>query len=77
MYYEDIKISGWYEAEAGPVFVEYGDVKDAEELAMILYEDSEGDCLGVDLEMEGEYEDGSEVKDLAIIFYLDIIGDKL
>ena len=27
MDYQDIKISGWYEAEVGPVFLEFEDVK--------------------------------------------------
>jgi hypothetical protein len=77
MDYQDIKISGWYEAEVGPVFLEFEEAKDAEELAMMMYETSDGECLGVDLEMDGEYSDGKEVKDLDIIHYLDIIGDTL
>ena len=44
---------------------------------MMMYETSDGECLGVDLEMDGEYSDGKEVKDLDIIHYLDIIGDTL
>jgi hypothetical protein len=77
MDYQDIKISGWYEDEVGPVFLEFEDVKDAEELAMMMYEASDGECLGVDLEMDGEYSDGTEVENLDIIHYLDIIGDTL
>tara|TARA_R110002096_G_scaffold415379_1_gene617247 strand:- start:544 stop:762 length:219 start_codon:yes stop_codon:yes gene_type:complete len=55
-------ISGWYETEDGAGLIEVESVTDVEHLAQILYTQYE-DCHGVDLELDGEYEDGSDVND--------------
>lgn len=54
-------ISGWFESEEGAVQFEYEDMPDYESLAFRLYIDFGDDCAGVDLELEGEYEDGTDV----------------
>ena len=78
MDYKDITVSGWFESDEGAAFIEVDfPVKDAEDLAMVLYDMTGGDILGVDMEFEGEYADGKEVEDLDLIHYLDIIGDTL
>jgi len=78
MDYKDITVSGWFESDEGVTFIEVDFlVKDAEDLAMVLYDMTGGDILGVDMEFEGEYADGKEVEDLDLIHYLDIIGDTL
>jgi len=78
MSYQDITVSGWFESDEGVAFIEVDvPVKDAEELAMVLYDMTGGDILGVDMEFEGEYSDGKQVEDLDLIHYLDIIGDTL
>jgi hypothetical protein len=78
MDYKDITVSGWFESDEGVTFIEVDfPVKDAEDLAMVLYDMTGGDILGVEMEFEGEYADGKEVEDLDLIHYLDIIGDTL
>jgi hypothetical protein len=78
MDYKDITVSGWFESDEGAAFIEVDfPVKDAEDLAMVLYDMTGGDILGVEMEFEGEYADGKEVENLDIIHYLDIIGDTL
>lgn len=56
-------ISGWYEGEYGPVMVELVNVKDVEDLAGVLYANYGSDCVGVDMELEGEFTDGSDLED--------------
>ena len=54
-------ISGWFESEEGAVMFDYEDIPDYESLALRMYVDFGDDCAGVDLEIEGEYEDGTDV----------------
>lgn len=56
-------ISGWYEGEYGPVMVELANVKDVEDLAGALYANYGSDCVGVDMELEGEFTDGADLED--------------
>lgn len=68
------KISGWYETDAGVGAIDVVSASDAEHLAQILYTQYE-DCYGVDMELEGEYDDGSDVNDtfeymLEVLYFL-------
>lgn len=57
-------ISGWFEGECGAVMVEFANVKDVEDLAGVLYTTYGSDCVGVDMELEGEFMDGSDIGDV-------------
>jgi hypothetical protein len=74
MDYNDIKISGWYEAEEGAAFVEMSEALDANDLANKLLDKYGYDIIGVDMELEGEYTDGSNVNDVAVMYELERIG---
>lgn len=54
-------IAGWYEGEEGPVDIIIDSADDVECLAGSLYMLYGEDCVGVDMELEGEYTDGSDV----------------
>lgn len=54
-------ISGWYEGEYDAIHVAVVDALDAEGLALSLYEDHGDECVGVDMELDGEYLDGTDV----------------
>ena len=54
-------ISGWYEGEYDAIHIAVVDALDAEGLALALYEQHGDDCVGVDMELDGEYLDGTEV----------------
>lgn len=74
MDYNDIKISGWYEAEEGVVFVEMHEAFDVKDLASKLLDSYGYNTIGVDMELEGEYTDGSIVNDMAVMVELERIG---
>tara|TARA_R110000751_G_scaffold108278_2_gene204854 strand:+ start:1836 stop:2084 length:249 start_codon:yes stop_codon:yes gene_type:complete len=52
-------ISGWYEGEYDAVHIAVVDAIDAEGLALSLFEQHGDDCVGVDMELDGEYLDGT------------------
>jgi hypothetical protein len=54
-------VSGWFEGECGAVLVELANVKDVEDLAGVLYSNYGSDCVGVDMELEGEFADGTDI----------------
>lgn len=60
------EIAGWYEGEEGPVDVIIDSAEDAGCLAASLYLLYGSDCVGVDVELEGEYTDGSDVSETMI-----------
>jgi len=57
------EISGWFETDEGIEFVEVGPVSGPEGLAWILYSKYGCECVGVDMEFEGDYTDGTPVAD--------------
>ena len=56
-------ISGWYEGEYGAELIHLDNVKDVEDLADSLFRKYGEDCIGVDMELDGEFADGSSVED--------------
>jgi len=56
-------ISGWYEGEYGVNLIHLDNVKDVEDLADSLFRKYGEDCIGVDMELDGEFADGSSVED--------------
>ena len=56
-------IGGWYEGEYGANLIHLENVRDVEDLADSLFRKYGGDCIGVDMELGGEFEDGSDVED--------------
>jgi len=56
-------VSGWYEGEYNIINFHYDDVKDPIHLAELLLNQFGKDCVGVDLEVSGEYLDGSDAED--------------
>ena len=64
-------ISGWYESDYGAELFCHYDLDNVQQLAKALYKESEGDCLGVDLEAEGEYSNGEEVNEIELLKELD------
>ena len=55
-------ISGWYEGEYGAQMIAIGFATSVEDLADALYAHYGEDCVGVDLELSGEYTDGTDVE---------------
>jgi hypothetical protein len=74
MEHNDIKISGWYEADEGVEFIEMYEAFDVNDLANKLLDAYGGDIIGVDMELDGEYTDGSAVNDMAVMVELERIG---
>jgi len=56
-------VSGWYEGEYNIISFHYDDVRDPIHLAELLLNQFGKDCVGVDLEVSGEYLDGSDAED--------------
>jgi len=58
-----MSVSGWYEGEYNIINFHYDDVRDPIHLAELLLNQFGKDCVGVDLEVSGEYLDGSDAED--------------
>ena len=56
-------ISGWFESEYGAEQVCFSNVNTVEDLAGMMYSRYGADCVGVDLELDGEFVSGGEVVD--------------
>lgn len=71
-------ISGWYESEYGAREVIIDSAKDVECLTQSIYLLYGDDCIGVDMELEGEYADGSDVSEtmMAILEDLDFLSNR-
>lgn len=65
-------ISGWYEGEYGANQVCISDAATVEDLADVLYTRYGEDCVGVDMELDGEFADGSDIAD-----HMDSLWDEL
>jgi len=74
MEHNDIKISGWYEAEEGVDFIEIGEAFSVKDLAKKLFNKYGTDIIGVDMELDGEYANGYAVNNLAVMVELERIG---
>jgi hypothetical protein len=74
MEHNDIKISGWYEADEGVDFIEMSEALDVNDLANKLLGSYGYYIIGVDMELEGEYTDGPRVNDVAVMYELERIG---
>ena len=74
MEHNDIKISGWYEAEEGVDFIEIGEAFSVKDLAKKLFNKYGTDIIGVDMELDGEYANGYAVNDMAVMVELERIG---
>lgn len=70
-------ISGWYEGECGEVYIHLEGVNNLEDVAQVLYLTYGVDCIGVDMELEGELEDGTQVADhmSAVLQELEVLCD--
>jgi len=55
-------ISGWYEGEYGARLIAISGACTVKELADRLYHHYGEDCIGVDMELSGEYRDGTDVE---------------
>ena len=55
-------ISGWYEGEHGAEQIAISGASTVEDLADALYRRYGDDCIGVDMELSGEYTDGTDVE---------------
>tara|TARA_R110000787_G_scaffold113817_1_gene223127 strand:- start:100 stop:342 length:243 start_codon:yes stop_codon:yes gene_type:complete len=55
-------ISGWYEGEYGAQIIAISGADTVEDLADALYTRYGEDCIGVDMELSGEYSDGTDVE---------------
>jgi hypothetical protein len=64
---QNIGISGWFETEYGVDFVEIKSAKNLEDLVSQLLHDYGDDIVGVDLELDGEYEDGLVIEEDFVI----------
>ena len=71
-------ISGWSESEYGAREVIIDSAKDVECLTQSIYLLYGDDCIGVDMELEGEYDDGSDVSEtmMAILEDLDFLSNR-
>jgi len=58
-----MSVSGWYEGEYNIINFHYDDVRGPIHLAELLLNQFGKDCVGVDLEVSGEYLDGSDAED--------------
>lgn len=56
-------ISGWFESDQGAVLFDFEDVEDCEELSARLYLQYGIDCVGVDMEIEGDYLNGQDASE--------------
>lgn len=56
-------VSGWYEGEYGAIQFHYDNVIGVNGLANLLLTEFGQDCMGVDIEVSGEYLDGSYAED--------------
>lgn len=56
-------IAGWYEGEYGANQIAIANASNVEDLADMLYNRYGSDCVGVDMELSGEYTDGTDVED--------------
>tara|TARA_B110000093_G_scaffold183366_1_gene233992 strand:+ start:211 stop:441 length:231 start_codon:yes stop_codon:yes gene_type:complete len=55
-------ISGWYESEYGAEGIAIMGAGNVEDLADALFSRYGDDCIGVDMELSGEYTDGTRVE---------------
>ena len=71
-------ISGWYEGHYGATRIAIAGATDVESLANVLYNSYGEDCVGVDMELEGEYVDGTDVNTTMKMLFdeLDFLSDK-
>lgn len=58
-----IGVSGWYEGEYGAIQFHYDNVIDVNNLASLMSKEFGEDCMGVDMEISGEYLDGLDAED--------------
>jgi hypothetical protein len=56
-------VSGWYEGECGAIQFHYDNVIGVNGLANLLLTEFGQDCIGVDIEISGEYLDGTNTED--------------
>jgi len=56
-------ISGWYEGNTGPVHFHYENVIGVKGLANLLLTEFSQDCMGVDIEISGNYLNGSSAEE--------------
>jgi hypothetical protein len=56
-------IAGWYEGEFGANQIAIANAATVEDLAELLYCRYGDDCIGVDMELSGNYTDGTDVED--------------
>tara|TARA_R100000951_G_C2532312_1_gene146755 strand:- start:318 stop:527 length:210 start_codon:yes stop_codon:yes gene_type:complete len=56
-------VSGWFEGENSIISFHYDNVKNPLDLAVLLLNQFGKDCVGVDLEISGEYLDGVDAED--------------
>ena len=56
-------VSGWYEGEPGAILFHYDGVRDVNTLAALMLKEFGKDCIGVDIEISGEYSDGASAED--------------
>jgi hypothetical protein len=56
-------VSGWYEGEYSIIPFHYDNVKDHLHLARLLLNQFGKDCVGVDMEVSGEYLNGVDAED--------------
>ena len=55
-------VSGWFEGENSIISFHYDNVKNPLDLAVLLLNQFGKDCVGVDLEISGEYLDGVDAE---------------
>jgi len=58
-----IGVSGWYEGEYGAIQFHYDNVIGVNGLANLLLTEFGQDCMGVDIEISGNYLDGLDVEE--------------
>lgn len=65
-------ISGWYESEYGACDIIIDSAKDVECLTQSIYLKYGDECVGVDMELEGEYDDGTDVSETMMAIFEDL-----
>jgi len=71
-------VSGWYETEGGvDVFDFEGDFETHEDVAAYMYINFAPECIGVDMEIEGELSNGHSIDVMSVTAQLEWLSEEL